>query len=460
MNTMNDDLHDEPEETDFDAIRAQVDADLHSNLHDDDEDDDDDLCWADVEYSVFTDRAMPHGRRAATWLLLGLVAEVAVIAGFDRIEPSLSKWLIVPGVLITLALMLSIVVLIHNRWTKHRARMESVIEDAMDWMAAAQRKELCAEDAHMRRHQAKVQARAEEERIEALREELTWYVGPPPVFIDANGCRHPTPDQVALEEHARREFGALFDSLEGLDGPDEQHDGDEGPDNVPTVPALPLQAWIQRWADMKPTKRPEPVFKRSLQRHSDTEGRRLERELCSAINKHWDGAFHRLIAEGANPNGHDDSGQPLRKAVLRGRLEHISWLLTLGADPNAQPFGRSILQAVMTQVEHFADEEERGDGDACEWPETLELLGRWGANPFIKNRYYDRGDETEGPTPWPQILKRPILYEAFMKGRNTWLQADQDAMRLLRDGRESVGLAEVADETRAMLDTFRSPGRA
>ncbi|MGU7813650.1 hypothetical protein [Burkholderia sp. AW49-1] len=455
MSTMNDepyDLHDQDEDDD----------DLTGSLHDDDDEYDQDegedhAIDSDIALDGFTDRAMRHGRRAATWLLVGVLAELGVYFGgcfVAKTVPAkgLPSYLVILLLsFVTGAIMLVILVAAHKRWDRHRTKMANVLEDAMVWRSDVQQKEQDEADAVAQHYYD----RADEDKREALAEELTWNVGPAPVFIDADGCRHPTPDQVALEEHARREAGGLFDSL---DGPDEQHDDDTESDNVPVAPAV--RAWMQRWADLKPVKRPEPVFKRSLQRHSDAEGRRLERELCSAINKHWDGAFHRLITEGANPNGHDDSGQPLRKAVLRGRLEHISWLLTLGADPNAQPFGRSILQAVMTQVEHFADEEERGDGDACEWPETLELLGRWGANPFIKNRYYDRDDETEGPTPWPQILKRPILYEAFMKGRNAWLQADQDAMRLLRDGRESVALAEVADETRAMLDTFRSPGRA
>lgn len=436
MSTMNDDMHDEPED-------------------ECEEDDEDHAIDSDMALDDFTDRAMRHGRRAATWLLVGLLVEAGLLAGFGFVEDAVhSRWLGAVGGVIFSVLTIMLAVVIDRRWDRHRERMENVLQDAMVWRSDVQQNEQDEADAVAQHYRD----RADEDKREALVDELTWNVGPAPVFIDADGCRHPTPDQVALEEHARREFGDLFDSLEGPDEPDGQHDDDAESDNVPVAPAV--RAWMQRWADLKPVKRPEPVFKRSLQRHSDAEGRRLERELCSAINKHWDGAFHRLITEGANPNGHDDSGQPLRKAVLRGRLEHISWLLTLGADPNAQPFGRSILQAIMTQVEHFADEEERGDGDACEWPETLELLGRWGANPFIKNRHYDRDDETEGPTPWPQILKRPILYEAFMKGRNAWLQADQDAMRLLRDGRESVALAEVADETRAMLDTFRSPDRA
>jgi hypothetical protein len=49
-----------------------------------------------------------------------------------------------------------------------------------------------------------------------------------------------------------------------------------------------------------------------------------------------------------------------------------------------------------------------------------------------------------------------VLYEAFVKGQTVWLQSDQDSMRVLRDGRESVGLTEVAREARTMLDAIRS----
>lgn len=421
----------------------------YEDLHDEGVDDDDDheLEWSGEELYCFTDRAMPHGRRAATWLLVGVLAELAVFVGFGCIDPSLSKWLHLPVMLIALALMASIAVLVQNRWVKHRDRMKGVIEEAMGWMAAAQRKALGGDTAN---HRAD---RVEEERIETLRKELTWNVGPAPVYIDAEGHCHPTAEQIALEEHARREFDHLFDWLADRDDPDDREEPCAETYAEDSPPAV--RAWIERWARLKPVKqqRPAPLLKR----HSDAEGRRLERELCRAINAHWTGAFHKLLNEGADPNGHDGRGQPLRKAVLRGRLEHVSWLLTLGADPNAQPFGRTILQAVMTQVEIFADETERGDGDACEWPEVIELLARWGANAHIENRYYDRDDENEGPTAWPFIVKRPVLYEAYMKGVAARQQAEDDARAMLGEACEAGQRAKVADDTESMLARFRIP---
>lgn len=431
MSTLNDELYDQHDEDDDDL-----------------DDDEDHALDSDIALDRFTDRAMRHGRRAATWLLVGAVAEVAVLAGLDCIEPSLSKWLILPVVVTTVALMLTIVVLICKRWNRHRERMESVLQDAMVWRSDVQQKREGEERAYTRRHLARI----EEERLDALREELTWNIGPAPVYIDAEGHRHPTAEQIALEEHAQREAGDLFDSL---DRRSEEHDGDAESDNVPDAPDSPaLRAWMQRWADVKPVKqsRPAPLLKR----HDNAEGRRLERELCRAINRHWDGAFHRLIAEGADVNGHNGSGQPLRKAVLRGRLEHISWLLTLGADPNRQAFGRTMLATLMLQVDMQVDEGD-GSGDDFEWPEIIELLARFGANPHIKNEHYDSDSDAEGPTAWPFICRYPVLYEAFMKGHNAWLQADLDGRRLLADAR---GLAEVVDVTRAMLDTARGAGRA
>lgn len=436
MSTMN---HDGDEDSDDERANAY-------------EDDEDHAIDSDIALDGFTDRAMRHGRRAATWLLIGVLAELGVYFGgcfAAKTVPAKglpSNLAILLLSFVTGAIMLVILVAAHKRWNRHRTKMANVLEDAMGWRSDAQQKEQDEADAVAQHYHD----RADDDKREALAEELTWNVGPAPVFIDADGCRYPTPDQVALEEHARREFGDLFDSLGGSDEP---HDDTES-DNVPAV-----QARMQRWAGMKPVKKPSPVFKRSLQRHTDAEGRRLERELCRAINKHWTGAFHRLIAEGANPNGHDGSGKPLFIAVLRGRLEYIGWLLALGADVNAQCHGRTIVAALMRQVEHYIDEGD-GEGDDFEWPERLEVLARWGANPHIVNKWYDEDDDDEGPTAWPFLKKRPVLYEAFMKGRNAWLQADDDALRLLRDARESVGLAEVADDTRAMLDTFRSPGRA
>lgn len=434
MSTLNDELYDQHDEDDDD-------------LDDDLDDDEDHAIDSDIALDRFTDRAMRHGRRAATWLLIGALAEVGFFVGVCEVVASVrSLWLVVPAAVMTSVVMFMLAGLINVRWDRHRERMESVIEEAMGWRSDVQQKREGEERAYTRRHLARI----EEERLDALREEMTWNVGPAPVYIDAEGRRHPTAEQVALERVARREFGDLFDLM---DGSDEQHDDVES-DTVSNVPAV--QAWVQRWADMKPVKqsRPAPLVKR----HTDAESRRLERELCQAINKHWTGKFHKLLDEGADPNGRDGSGKPLGIAVLRGRLEYVSWLLALGADPNAQYHGRTILATLMRQVEQYADEG-GGDGDDHEWPERIELLARWGADPHLENRWYDEDDDDEGPNAWPFILKRPVLYEAFMKGRNARLQADDDAMRVLRDGRESVGLAEVADATRAMLDIARM-GRA
>jgi hypothetical protein len=429
MSTLNDELYDQHDDED--------------DLDDDLDDDEDHALDSDIALDRFTDRAMRHGRRAATWLLIGALAEAAVIAGLDCIEPSLSKWLILPVVVTTVALVLTIVVLTHKRWNQHRAKMESVIEEAMGWRSDVQQKERDKADALAQHYRD----RADEDQREALADELTWNVGPAPVYIDAEGQRHPTAEQIALEKHARREFGDLFDSL---DGPDDQPDDDMESDTVPAV-----QAWMQRWADMKPAKKPRPVA--LVKRHTDAEGRRLERELCQSINKHWTGAFHRLLDEGANPNGHNGSGKPLRIAVLRGRLEYVSWLLTLGADVNTQCYGRTILSTLMSQVVRYIDDGD-GEGDDFGWPEKLELLARWGADPHLENTSYDEDDDEEGPNAWPFITRWPVLYEAFMNGRNAWLQADDDAMRVLRDAREGVDLAEVAGETRDLLREARGMG--
>ena len=428
------------------------------DLHDEDDDgydldaDEDHAIDSDMALDGFTDRAMRHGRRAATWLLIGAVAEAALLIGACRVMTRLrSAWLALPSALLAGVVITMVACLIYVRWNRHRERMENVIEDAMGWRSDVQQKERDDADARAQHYRD----RANEDQREALADALSWYVGPAPVFIDAEGHRHPTAEQVTLEEYARREFGDLFDTL---DRRSDEHDGDVESDNEPAVPDSPaLRAWMQRWADVKPVQKSRPA--RLVKRHSDAEGRRLERELCRAINKHSDGAFHKLLDEGADPNGHDGSGKPLVIAVLRGRLEYVSWLLTLGADPNAQCYGRTILATLMRQVEQYADESD-GDGDDHEWPERIELLARWGADPHRENKWYEEDDDDEGPNAWPFIAKRPVLYEAFMKGRNARLQADDDAMRLLRETRESVGLAEVADEARAMLDTFRSPGRA
>ncbi|MGF6570134.1 membrane protein YdbS with pleckstrin-like domain [Paraburkholderia sp. GAS333] len=426
-----------------------ADDDRPTNQHDDDEDDDDEdddedhAIDSDIALDRFTDRAMRHGRRAATWLLIGVLAEVGFFVGVCEVVASVrSLWLIVPAGLMTSIVMFTIAGLIKIRWDRHRAKMESVIEEAMGWRSDVQQKERDKADATARYYRG----RAEEERIEALREELTWNVGPAPVYIDAEGQRHPTAEQIALEKHARREFGDLFDSL---DGPDEQHDDVES-DDVPVVPAV--RAWMQHWADMKPVRQPRPA--RLVKRHSDAEGRRLERELCRAINKHWTGAFHKLLDEGADPNGFNGSGKPLRIALLRGRTEYISWLLALGADPNGQCYGRTMLTILTRQIEDYIDEGD-GEGDDFEWPERIEMLSRWGANPHVENKWYDEDDESEGPTAWPFILKRPVIYEAYMKGRNAWLQADRDALTLLDEARERAELEEFAEEVAALLNQAR-----
>lgn len=385
MSTLNDELYDQHDDEDED------------DLDDDLDDDEDHAIDSDIALDRFTDRAMRHGRRAATWLLIGALAEVGFFGGVCEVVASVrSLWLVVPAAVMTSVVMFMLAGLINVRWDRHRAKMESVIGEAMGWRSDVQQKERDKADATARYYRG----RAEEERIEALREELTWNVGPAPVYIDAEGQRHPTAEQIALERVARREFGDLFDSL---DGPDDQTDDDTESDTVPAVPAV--QAWVQRWAGMKPVKqsRPAPLLKR----HDNAEGRRLERELCRSIGRHWGGAFHRLIAEGADVNGHNGSGQPLRKAVLHGRLEHISWLLTLGADPNRQAFGRTMLATLMVQVDLQVDEGD-GSGDDFEWPEIIELLARFGANPHIKNEHYDSDSDAEGPTAWPFICRYQV----------------------------------------------------
>ncbi|VVD61609.1 hypothetical protein PCE31106_00126 [Pandoraea cepalis] len=442
MSTINDEAYDLPDEDD----------DEHDDLDDDLDDDEDHALDSDIALDRFTNQAMRHGRRAATWLLIGALAEVGFFVGVCYAVTSVrSLWLIVPAAMMTSVVMFMLAGLINVRWDRHRTRMESVIGEAMGWRSDVQQKREGEERAYTRRHLARI----EEERLDALREEMTWNVGPAPVYIDAEGRRHPTAEQIALEEHAQREAGDLFDSL---DRQSDEHDDDAESDTVPDAPDSPaLRAWMQRWAGMKPVKqsRPAPLLKR----HDNAEGRRLERELCRAIGRHWGGAFHRLLAEGADVNGHNGSGKPLGIAVLRGRLDQVSWLLTLGADPNAQYHGRTIIATLMRQVEQYADEG-GGDGDDHEWPERIELLARWGADPHLENRWYDEDDDDEGPNAWPFIRKRPVLYEAFMKGVAARQQADDDTRRLLAGAREAVGLAEVADETRDLLRAARGAGRA
>jgi hypothetical protein len=375
--------------------------------------------------NAFTQRAMRHGRRAAWCLLAGMTAEVLGLAGFG-----IAGWfavrhdqtvlaIVVVAWLPVLLFTLVVAGVTHSRWSRHRARMRTVVENALVWRSTAQISEQDETDEFNQRAYDTDKREAEAEQRRAL----SWFV-PVPACVD----------HTSYVESAAESARAA-------------------------VPTEPVEPWLARLQpDLMPLFIARPP--RTLRAHSVAEGLRLQRELCRAISKHSDHDFHRLLAEGANPNGHDGSGDPLRKAVLRGRLDHVSWLLTLGADPNAQPVGRTILAAVMRQVEYFADETENGDGDACEWPETIELLARFGANPHIKNRYYDEDDETEGPTAWPFILKRPVLYEAYMKGHNTWEQADRDGIALLNRAQEAVLLAEVADETNDLLRAVRSACRA
>lgn len=446
MSTTNDcdDLHDDEEHDSLDSVADDLGNDL--GLHDENEDvdeDEDDLCWSGVELHHFTERAMPHGRRAATWLLIGVLAELGAFLGgcfaANKVPADgLPSHVIVLFLsVVTIAIMLVILSVVHKRWERHRDCMESVIEEAMGWMGAAQREALRGgfNEQHYR-------DRIEKERVDALRAEMTWNVGPAPAFIDADDH-----EAIAAYEQRREigpEFGDLFDALDDLD--EREEPSDEGS-------SLAVRAWIERWARMKPVK--QERLPRLEQRHSDAEGRRIERELCRAINKHWDGAFHRLLDEGADPNGVNGSGRPLRIAVLRGKVEYVSWLIAKGANPNGKCFGRTMLSILMSQVEDYIDEGD-GEGDDFCWPEKLELLVRLGANPFIKNDWYDRDDDSEGPTAWPFITKRPVLYEAYQRGMAVRRQADDDTHRLLNDVRESAQLAEFTDTTTAMLDRFRN----
>ncbi|OLL33538.1 hypothetical protein BTH42_00650 [Burkholderia sp. SRS-W-2-2016] len=416
--------------------------DLHKDEDENDETWSDHEIDSDIALDGFTDRAMRHGRCAATWLLVGALAELALFVGVFRVMALLhSVWWVLPAALITSVVMLMLAVMIGNRWTRHRTRMESLIEAAMVWRSDAQQKEQDEQDAVTQYYRK----RADDDKRKALAAELTWNVGPAPTFIDSDGRRCPTPEEIERREAGLREFGELFDTLD-----DDQSDDAES-DDVPVVPAV--RAWMQRWAHVEPVKKPRPP--RLAKRHSDAEGHRLERELCRAINKHWDGAFHKLLDEGADPNGFNGSGKPLCIAVLRGRIEYIGWLLALGADVNAQCHGRTIIATLMRQVEQYADEG-GGEGDDYEWPERLELLARWGANPHIQNKWYDEDDDDEGPNAWPFIVKRPVLYEAYMNGHNAWEQAGRDALSLLDEARERAELEAFAGDVEMMLAQFRN----
>lgn len=416
--------------------------DYDDDLHDEDvdEDDEDHTIDSDIALDGFTDRAMRHGRRAATWLLIGALVEIGVLTGACHAIASVrSLWLIVPAAMTMSIAMFMIAGLINIRWTRHRESMESVIEEAMVWRSDVQQKREDDESAYMRRRLERI----EKERIDALREQMTWDVGPAPAFISANDH-----DAIAAYEQ-QKEYERCMAFDDDGDPVDREQPAPELSDEDST-PAV--RAWIEHWARLKPVKQQQTP--RLEKRHSDAEGRPLERELCRAINKHWTGAFHKLLDEGVDPNGHDGSGKPLGIAVLRGRLEYVSWLLTLGADPNAQYHGRTIISTLMRQVEQYADEG-GGEGDDYEWPERIELLARWGANPHLENRWYDEDDDDEGPNAWPFIVKRPVLYEAYMKGVAARQQAENDARAMLGEACEAGQRAKVADDTEAILTQFR-----
>ncbi|OBR53734.1 ankyrin repeat domain-containing protein [Paraburkholderia tropica] len=265
---------------------------------------------------------------------------------------------------------------------------------------------------------------------DALADELTWRVEPVP-FVSV--------DEYAHEQQRVRDEADELNGVTVIAASDD-------------VPAA-VTAWVERWANVQPLIVPPPP--RLPPTHSVAEGKRLESELCRAINAHWDGAFHKLLDDGADPNGLDGSGKPLRKAVLRGKVEYVSWLIARGANPNGKCYGRTMLSTLMSQIEEYIDEGD-GEGDDFCWPEKLELLVRLGANPFFRNDYYDRDDPTEGPTAWPFIIKRPVLYEAYQRGMAVRRQADDDAQRLLEDVRERAQRIGFADEVEALLGRFRN----
>ncbi|WP_343663281.1 hypothetical protein [Paraburkholderia tropica] len=421
----------------------------YDDLHDEDydEDDEDHEVDSDIALDCFTDRAMRHGRRAATWLLFGALAELGVCCGGSFVistvpAKGLPLYLVILLLLsVTVAVMLAIFIAVYKRWERHRDRVESVVEEAMVWRSDVQRKREDDESAYMRCRLDRI----DEERIDALLDEMTWNVGPAPAFIAADDHK-----AIAAYEQQKEDEQCMADDGEFDTDYREQPAAElSGEDSTPAV-----RAWIERWARLKPVKQRRP--QQLEQRHNDAEGRPVERELCRAINKHWTGAFHKLLDEGVDPNGHNGSGKPLGIAVLRGRLEYVSWLLTLGADPNAQYHGRTIISTLMRQVEQYADEG-GGEGDDYEWPERIELLARWGANPHLENRWYDEDDDDEGPTAWPFIVKRPVLYEAYMKGVAARQQAEDDARAMLGEACEAGQRAKVADATESMLAQFRCP---
>ncbi len=404
----NDDVYD-PEEPDFDAIRASVDADLAAR-HGDESDD---------ALDAFTRQALRAGQAATLWALTGglltaLLLAVAVLAA--------GPW--TRAVSIALALATGWVT--RKRWHSARARAADIIERAMTWTSTHQ-------DAQAQARADEAQRAADVERTmadAAVVDELTWRVEPVP-FISV--------DEHAHEQQRVRDEADVLSKETATD------------DEVPAGVA----AWIERWANTKPLVVLPPPHQPPT--HGVVERMRLDRELCRAINKHWDGSFHRLLDEGADPNGFNGSGKPLRVAVLRGKVEHVSWLIARGANPNATTYGLTMLSTLMSQIEEYIDEGD-GEGDDFCWPEKLELLVRLGANPFIRNDYYDRDDPTEGPTAWPFIIKRPVLYEAYQRGMAARREADNDAHRLLNDVREHAQRIGFADEVEALLGRFRNAG--
>lgn len=222
---------------------------VYDDLHDEDDDEDEgDDAWfdheidSDIALDGFADRAMRHGRHAATWLLAGLLAEAAIFTGFGGIVAAVyshSPWPGAAGGVIAMVLTLVNAMVIDRRWDRHHDRMKGVIEEAMTWRSDVQQNEQDDGGTHMQRYRDRV----EEERIEALREELTWNIGPAPAFIAAD-------DHAAIAAYERRnEYDDLHDSL------DEQRDDEPESDNVPVVPAV--RAWMERWANEKPVKRPK-----------------------------------------------------------------------------------------------------------------------------------------------------------------------------------------------------------
>jgi hypothetical protein len=112
-----------------------------------------------------------------------------------------SLWLIVPAAMMTSVAMFMIAGLVNIRWDRHRERMESVLQDAMVWRSDVQQKREDAEQAHTRRHLEQI----EDERIEALREELTWNVGPARCTSTPRANAIRPPSRSALERVARRD---------------------------------------------------------------------------------------------------------------------------------------------------------------------------------------------------------------------------------------------------------------